>query len=109
MKDLVSKSWNAALIGSGAANIVAGESWYKSYIHNLDEDKQTQIASQKDTNMYWSGDGQLVPAISNVDIPIVLADQHILLNTDIVSSDIPLLLFRKGDHIFQKWPNFCFW
>lgn len=52
MKDLVSKSWNAALIDSGAANIVAGESWYKSYIDNLDEDKQTQIASQKGTNMY---------------------------------------------------------
>lgn len=52
MKDLVSKSSNSALIDSGAANIVAGESWYKSYIHNLDEDKQTQIASQKGTNMY---------------------------------------------------------
>ena len=65
---------------------------------SLDEDKQTQIVSRQSTNMYRIGD-RLIPAISNVDIPIVLADQLTLLNMDIVSSDIfhifYLLLSRK--------------
>ena len=32
----------------------------------------------------------------NVDIPIVLGKQHLMLNTDIVASDILILLSRKS-------------
>ena len=74
--------------------MVASEAWYKSYIRSLDEDKIDEMNSDvswQGTNLYQFGDGQLDP-----DIPIVLADQHILLNTDIVSSDIHLIISCKA-------------
>ena len=46
-------------------------------------------------NIYQFRDGNLFTAIENVDIPIVLGKQHVMLNKDIVASDIPLLLSRK--------------
>ena len=68
----------------------------KVYIQSFDKDKQTQIVSQQGTNTYWFGDGELAPAKSNIDIPIVTPDQHILLNIDTASSEIPLLLSNKA-------------
>ena len=47
-------------------------------------------------NTYRFGDGKLFPALQNVDIPISLGSQNVMLNTDIVSRDIPLLLSRKS-------------
>ena len=41
------------------------------------------------------GDGYLVQAVENADLPIAMASKHAMLNTDIVSSDIPLFLSRK--------------
>ena len=41
-------------------------------------------------------DGKLFPALQNVDIPISLGSQNVMLNTDIVSRDITLLLSRKS-------------
>ena len=34
--------------------------------------------------------------MENVDLPTVLGSKHVMLNTDIVASDIPLLLSRKS-------------
>lgn len=70
------------------------------YIQSLDKDKQTQIVSQQGTNTYWFGDGQLAPAKSNIDTPIVLPDQHILLNIDIAY----LYFFPIKQLKIQGWP-----
>ena len=34
--------------------------------------------------------------LQNVDIPIILGNKSVMLNTDIVASDIPLFLSRKS-------------
>ena len=38
----------------------------------------------------------MIPAIKNVDISKFTGNQHVMLNIDIVLSDIPLLLFQKS-------------
>ena len=46
--------------------------------------------------IYQFGDGTLVQAVGNVDFPIAMGSKYVILNTDIVPSDIPLLLSRKS-------------
>ena len=46
--------------------------------------------------MYRFGDGQVISATKNVDLPAILGSQPIILNIDIVANDIPLLLSRKA-------------
>ena len=96
IKNLASKSWNAAVLDSGATNTVAGKEWYNCYISCQSFDEKTKIRCHKGTNIYRFGDGNLFTAIENVDIPIVLGKEHVMLNTDIVASDIPLLLSQKS-------------
>ena len=80
LKNLVSESWNAALLDSGATSTVTGEKWLQSCIESLSEEEKSEISLRKSSNAYRFGDGKLVSAMKNCDIPAV------------VSSDMPLLL-----------------
>lgn len=51
---------------------------------------ENQIKAHKTINVYQLGDGNLVPAIKNVDISILIG--YVRLNTDILLSNTPLLL-----------------
>ena len=96
LKTLVSESWNSAVLDSGATHTVAGEVWYNYYITSLNENEKQKIKHHTPGNTYRFGDGKLFPALQNVDIPISLGSRNLMLNTDIVASDIPLLLSRKS-------------
>ena len=96
LKTLVSESWNSAVLDSAATNTVAGEVWYNYYITSLNENEKQKIKHHTPGNTYRFGDGKLFPALQNVDIPISLGSRNLMLNTDIVASDIPLLLSRKS-------------
>ena len=96
LKTLVSESWNSAVLDSGATHTVAGEVWYNYYITSLNENEKQKIKHHTPGNTYRFGDGKLFPALQNVDIPISLGGRNIMLNTDIIASDIPLLLSRKS-------------
>ena len=96
LKTLVSESWNSAVLDSAATHTVAGEVWYNYYITSLNENEKQRIKHHTPGNTYRFGDGKLFPALQNVDIPISLGSQNVMLNTDIVSRDIPLLLSRKS-------------
>ena len=96
LKTLVSESWNSAVLDSHANNKVAGEVWYNCYITNLNKNEKQKIKHHTLGNTYRFVDGKLFPALQNVDIPISLGSRNLMLNTDIVASDIPLLLSRKS-------------
>ena len=46
--------------------------------------------------MYRFGDGNLIPAILNVNLPVTIAEKQVYINTDIMPNDIPLLLSRQA-------------
>ena len=52
IKNLASKSRNAAVVESGAPNTVAGKDWYNCYTHSLSSDDKTKIRRHKGTNIY---------------------------------------------------------
>ena len=96
LKTLVSESWNSAVLDSHATNKVAGKVWYNCYITNLNKNEKQKIKHHTLGNTYRFVDEKLFPALQNVDIPISLGSQNVMLNTDIVSRDITLLLSRKS-------------
>ena len=74
---------------------LGGEVWYNCYITNLNENEKQKIKHDTPGNTYRFGDGELFPAVQNVDIPVSLGSRNVMLNTDIVASNIPLLPSRK--------------
>ena len=87
---------NATVLNSGATNIVTAEVLYNCYITSLNENEKQKIKHHIPGNTYRFGDGKLFPALQNVDIPISLGSRNVMLNTDIVASDIPPPLSRKS-------------
>ena len=96
IKKLASEFWNTAVLDSRATNTVAGKGWYSCRISSLSFDEKTKIRRHKGTNIYQFSDGNLFTAIENIDIPMVLGKQHVMLNTAIFASDIPLFLSQKS-------------
>ena len=93
LKNLVSETWNAAVLDSGATNTVAGKIWFNCYMNS---EEKSKIKHHVGTNVHRFGDGNLVQAVKNVDLPIEMGRKQVLLNTGIVPSDIPLLLSGKS-------------
>ena len=96
LKNLESETWNAAVLDSGATNTVASKIWFNCYINSSNSEEKSKIQHHIGTNVYRFGNGKLVQAVENKDLPIVTGGEHVMLNTDIVPSDIPLLLSRKS-------------
>ena len=87
LKNLVSETWNAAVLNKGATNLVAGKIWFNCSINSLNSEKKSKIQHHVGTNIYQLGDGNLVQAVENVELPIAMGGKHVMLNTDIVASD----------------------
>ena len=96
IKALVTESWNAAVLDSGATNIVAGEVWDSCYIPDLTGEDKKKNQHHATANTCRFGDGKLFPALFNVNIPVWFSNQNLTLNTDIALSDMPLLLSKKS-------------
>ena len=74
---------------SGATNKVAGKIWFSCYVNSLNSEEKSRIQHHVATNVYRSGDGNLVQAVENVDLPIAMGSKHVMFKTDIALSDIP--------------------
>ena len=93
LKNLVSETWNTVVLDSGAKNIVTSKIWFNCYINSLNSEEKSKIQHNVGTNIYQFGNGNLISAVENVDLPIAMGSKHVMLNTDIIPSDIPLLTY----------------
>ena len=50
LRNLVSESWNAAVLDSEATNTVTGEKWLQSYMESLSEEEKSEISFRKSSN-----------------------------------------------------------
>ena len=96
MTGLVRECLGKALLDSACTKTVCGETWLELYLDTLQEaDKALVQVSQSDTKFRF-GDGVEVKSSKMVTIPALIGHQKILINTDVVSNDIPLLLSRSS-------------
>ena len=93
LKNLVSETWNTAVSDSDTTNTVADKIWY---MNSLNSEEKSKIQHQVGTKVYQFGDGNLAQAVENVVLKKAMGSKHFMLHTDIVPSEIPLLLSRKS-------------
>lgn len=87
---------NCAVLDSAASSTVCGEIWLEDYLSSLsDEDKHKVVKSPGD-KVYRFGGGEVLKSQGSYCIPAVLAGKEVLIRTDVVSSDIPLLLSKPS-------------
>ena len=93
---LLCESVNSAILDSGCSSTVAGCKWMNFCIDSLsDSDKKDVISKPSDT-VFKFGGGERLCSLKKMIIPCYLAGKKCMIETDIVNSDIPLLISKSA-------------
>ncbi len=96
MQVLVSETINSAVLDSGCSSTVTGETWMKCYLDTLSEDKLKQVIHCESDTMFKFGGGRRLKSKEKVTFPCEIAGVKCNITTDVVESDIPLLLGKPS-------------
>ena len=91
---LLGETLGSAVLDSGASSTVCGTKWYKCFLETLTDAQKKKNSKKKGVRTFKFGDGNKLNSLYKVILPCVVADISII--TDVVDSDIPLLLSKDA-------------
>ena len=87
---------NCAVLDSACSSTVCGDSWLNNYIESLDKNDRQKVKQTKGQRVFKFGGGTCLQSKGEYSLPVVIAGKEATINTDVVESDIPLLLSRTA-------------
>ena len=96
LNNLMSETWNAAVLDCGATKTVAGKTWVDHYVMCLSDDDKKLVKVQNSNTAFRFGDGDQVISEQNVTFPALLGNRSVFISTDVIKKEIPLLLSRES-------------
>jgi hypothetical protein len=96
LKSLVAETWNSLVLDCGTTSTVCGKKWFEEYQSSLSADEHAKIKVSSSSKSYRFGDSQAYPASKNAIIPALFGDVSVMISTDIVDADIPLLFSKAA-------------
>ena len=91
---LLGETLDMAVIDSGCPKTVCGQDWYNEYMKSRAE-SDSKIQSLESKATFRFGDSPPVSAIKKVLLPMNLAGKDVHLETEVVPSNVPLLLSKE--------------
>ena len=82
----------SAVLDGGASSTVCGTKWYKCFLEILTDAQMKKIVKIKGVRTFKFSDGNKLNSLYKVILPCVIADIEVSIITDVVNSDIPLIL-----------------
>ena len=95
-KAFVAESANSAILDCGATATVTGKVWFDSYLEGLCEQDIGKIQYSDSYSSFKFGSGQRFPSLFKAKIPAKVGSNSIYISTDVINSDIPLLMSKKS-------------
>ena len=83
---------NCAILDSACTSTVCGVAWLTCYMDSLDCENREKVKEYESSTKFRFGNGNMLSSLKRVHIPCTIANKTLYLKTDVVSSDIPLLL-----------------
>ena len=93
---LTGEAVNKALLDTGAASTVCGQSWMDVFEETLTPAQKSSIKVKESNKPFRFGDGKVTHASVQKTIPVTICGQDVFLETHVVKNDIPLLLSRTS-------------
>ena len=94
----LSDLFGMALLDSGCSKTVCGKKWLSAYLDTLSIQDRKSVQRNDSSNKFRFGDGQFFQSMGTVFIPIYIGSRRVILCTDTVICDVPLLLSRETLH-----------
>ena len=88
----VGETLNCAVLDSGCSHTVCGQNWLKCFEDSLDEG--VSIKKRSSCATFKFGNGRPVQSLKKVALPVTIENDKISQETDVVDTDIPLLLSK---------------
>ena len=86
----------SAVLDSGSTSTVCRTKWYKYFLETLTDAQKKKIVKIKGVRTFKFGDGNKLNSLYKVSLPCVITDIEVCTITDVVNSDIPLLLSKDA-------------
>ena len=87
---------NCAVLDSACSSTVCGDNWINNYIQSLDKNDRQKVKQTKGQKVFKFGGGTRLQSKGEYSLPVVIAGKEATIITDVVESDIPLLLSRTA-------------
>ena len=92
---LMAETMNKAVIDSGCTKTCCGQKWYESYMDTLTDEELNSIEAKDTDSIFRFGDSPPVTAKKKVLLPMKIHNVKLLLETEVVPSDVPLLMSKE--------------
>ena len=86
---------NFAVLDSACSSTVCGKKWLDGYIDSLDKSDKRNIQQTGSRRIFVFGGGNQLRSDGEFCLPAEIAGKEVRIKTDVVQSDIPLLLSRN--------------
>ena len=87
---------NCAVLDSACSSTVCGEIWLANYLNSLDYENRRKIKRSFGQKTFKFGGGERLKSKAEYNLPAVIAGKEVTIKTDVLESDIPLLLSRQA-------------
>ena len=96
MTKFVGETLNCAVLDSGCTKNVCGESWLTNYLDTLTESDRSKVVVEKSSNSFRFGNGKSLNSEKMVTFPAQIGKEDIMIKSDVIDSDLPLLLSKSA-------------
>ena len=96
MKTFVAESMSGAIIDSGATATVSGSVWIDCYLGSLSASEKDKVLYTNSTKLFRFGSGDLFKSLYKVKVPAQIGTKKVFIETDVVETDVPMLLSRPA-------------
>ena len=93
---LTTEAQNCAVLDTACTKCVTGMEWLETYIQSLSQEKVELIQYVPSRCTFKFGAGPIIPSLGQYKIPATLVGHDVMIVTDLVDTDIPLLLSKSA-------------
>lgn len=98
---LMCEAANAAVLDSACTKTVTGRAWKDTYIESLSPEERSQVKKLPGGTKFKFGGETRKESFEKLQIPVTIAGKKVTITTDVVESDIPLLLSKPDMKRFE--------
>lgn len=95
IRQLGADARNCAVLDSACSSTVCGKTWFGTYMESLSEDERNNVISRDGRKVFKFGGGTKLKSDGEYEVPMYMVGKKVTVKTDVVDSDIPLLLSRS--------------
>ena len=87
---------NCAVLDCACTSTVCGRQWLNRYLESLSVEDYAKVKQTAGVRVFKFGGGEKLTSVGCFKIPANIADNEVIINTDVVDSDIPVLLSKNA-------------